>query len=63
MIIVIFIIVTRVYSGFIVREAASLPRCQLGHHQTNPWHAAPLSCQQLCADSACVHGVSVDRLV
>jgi hypothetical protein len=35
-IIIIIIIITRVSSGFIVHEATSLPRCRLGHHQTNP---------------------------
>jgi hypothetical protein len=30
------VIITRVSSWFVVHEAASLPRCRLGHHQTNP---------------------------
>jgi hypothetical protein len=34
--VIIIIIIKRVSSGFIVHEATSLPRCRLGHHQTNP---------------------------
>jgi len=29
------IIITSVFSGFIVHGATRLPRCRLGHHQTN----------------------------
>jgi hypothetical protein len=32
----IIIVIARVSSRFIVHKAASLPRCWLGHHQTNP---------------------------
>jgi ankyrin repeat protein len=33
---IIIITITRVSSGSIVHEPTSLPRCRLGHHQTNP---------------------------